>query len=273
MTNRQLARGNFYGRTLKRRRTAGFNLYEARYAPGSGLPRHSHELPYFCLVLRGTYTESYGQGDRACRPSMLIYHPAGELHAQHFGDAAVRLFRIEVDRPRLREVICEQPYLERPADSRAGLVNVLARKMYGEFCAPDEASHLAIEGLALELLAATARLPQRDGRAPARPPRWLARARELVRSCFAEHLTLRDVARAAGVHPVTLAREFRRHYGCTVGEMVRRERVEFARREILRPETTLAEVAAAAGFYDQSHFSKTFKQMTGLTPARYRARR
>jgi len=201
---------------------------------------------------------------------MLIYHPAGELHAQRF-DTAVQLFRIEVNRAQLEDRGQTALCLERPADSRCGLANGLARKLYQEFCAPDAVSHLAIEGLALELIAANARLSHRRDHNLRHPPLWLRQAHELIKSRFAEPLTLSEMARVIGVHPVTLAREFRRYYHSTIGETVRRERIEFACREILKPDAKLTDVAISAGFYDQSHFAKTFKQIIGVTPGQYRA--
>jgi AraC-like DNA-binding protein len=201
---------------------------------------------------------------------MLIYHPAGELHAQRF-DTAVQLFRIEVDPARLEDRSQNAFCLERPADSRCGLANNLARKLYQEFRAPDAVSHLAIEGLALELIAAIARLSHRLDNNLRRPPLWLRQAHELIKSRFADPLPLSEMARIIGVHPVTLAREFRRYYHSTIGEMVRRERIEFACREILKPDAKLTDVAISAGFYDQSHFAKTFKQIIGVTPGQYRA--
>ena len=41
--------------------------------------------------------------------------------------------------------------------------------------------------------------------------------------------------------------------------------------ELLKPEEPIASVAISAGFYDQSHFAKAFKRLTGITPAQYRA--
>jgi len=202
---------------------------------------------------------------------MLIYHPAGELHAQQFDHTAVQLFRIEVNHRRLQDVSRADFCLKSPADSRSGLANSLAHKLYQEFCAPDEVSHLAIEGLALELIAAVARLSNRRDNSLRHPPQWLTQAHELVKSRFAEPLTLSEMASAVGVHPVTLAREFRRYYRSTIGDMVRHERIEFTCREILKPDATLTDVAISAGFYDQSHFAKTFKQIMGVTPSQYRA--
>jgi AraC family transcriptional regulator len=201
---------------------------------------------------------------------MIVYHPAGELHAQNFDNTAVQLFRVEVNHERLRNLSPVDMCLEYP-DCLKGLAIGLAHKLYQEFCEPDVVSHLAIEGLGLELIAAIARHTYRYGKTSRQPPRWLSRARELIRSRFLERLTLEDIARTVGVHPVTLAREFRRYYDCTVGDMVRRERIGFACRELLQPEEPLNDIAISAGFYDQSHFTKTFKRLIGMTPARYRA--
>jgi AraC family transcriptional regulator len=200
---------------------------------------------------------------------MIVYHPAGESHAQYFDSTGVHLFRIELNQPRLRSL--DQTVNLECAGSRSGLAIALAHKLYEEFCEPDAVSYLAIEGLALELIATSARESNSFGNTSREPPEWLRQAHELIKSRFLEHLTLGDIARTVGVHPVTLARESRRYYDCTVGEMVRRERIRFACRELLKPEEALTDIAIAAGFYDQSHFAKTFKRLIGVTPARYRS--
>jgi AraC family transcriptional regulator len=267
--NTPLAQGNFFGHTLKNFQAAGFNLSESHYAPHSELPRHSHEAPYFGFVLRGTYTERYGRETRACRPSMLIYHPAGELHAQYFNSTSVRLFRLEVNQQLSGSLRQANVVLGQPRLFGAGLITILARRLYHEFRNPDEVSHLVVEGLALELVAAIARADPRK-RVSLRPPEWLGQAHDLVRSHCAESITTAEIARTVGVHPVTLTHEFRRYYGFTIGEMVRSERIALACRGILAG-ARLADVAVTTGFYDQSHFAKTFKRVTGLTPGQYRA--
>jgi len=266
----RLPPGEFHGEPLKNQRVPGFSLSLRSYAPGSGLPRHCHESSYFCLVLSGSFKESSTDGVRRCEAAMLIYYPAGEIHSQHFDKTGAQLFCVEIvptGAGELRDVIRS---LAQPSYSRGGLVNVLARKLYDEFCAPDAISQLAIEGLAIELVAATARRSQSSKSAPRQPPRWLIRAHELVRAQALDSFVLGDIASAIGVHPVTLAREFRRFYGCPVGETVRRARIEFACQELLKPQASLADVAVSAGFYDQSHFSRRFKEITGITPAQYR---
>jgi len=267
--NLQLAAGNFYGKTLKQYEVGGFSLSETRYTPGSTLPAHSHESHFFCFILSGTYREAYERKVRYCGPAMIVYHPAGEQHAEYFDETAVHLFRIEVNHERLRDTNCSELSLE-CRDFRGGSPIDLAYKLYQEFRDPDLVSHLAIEGLALELIATIARQARRSSPTSRAPAKWLQQAHALIKEHYLEPLTLGDIARAVAVHPVTLAREFRRHYQCTIGEMVRRERIEFARRELLRPGVAINDVAVAAGFYDQSHFARTFKKITGISPAQYR---
>jgi len=267
----RLTQGNFYGEMLRQHDAGGFSLSQTRYRPSSTLPRHSHESHYVCFVLSGTYKESYERRTRSCQPAMVLYHPAGELHAQYFDKTAVDLFRVEVNPARLR--YASQPSLSMDGcDFRGGAPASLAHKLYQEFQEPDAVSHLAIEGLGLELIASLARDSERRIDTSRQPPRWLGQAHELVKSRYLEHLTLNDIAGSVGIHPVTLAREFRRHYDCTVGELVRRERIGFACRELLKPEESIAGVAVSAGFYDQSHFAKVFKRLIGMTPACYRGR-
>jgi AraC family transcriptional regulator len=79
------------------------------------------------------------------------------------------------------------------------------------------------------------------------------------------------IAAAAGIHPVHLARVFRRHCGYTLGDYVRKLRVDFAARQLLATDEPLAGIAFAAGFSDQSHFTKVFKRQTGMTPADFRS--
>jgi AraC family transcriptional regulator len=72
------------------------------------------------------------------------------------------------------------------------------------------------------------------------------------------------------VHPITLARGFRAVYGCSVGTYLRRLRVELAGRWLVETDLPLAEIALAAGFCDQSHFSNLFRRTVGVTPSHYR---
>ena len=267
--NMKLYADNSSGTELRRRRIADSVLTEFAYPPETRIGKHSHPLPYFNLILEGAYDETHGGRVRECRPAMLFFHPEGESHSDRFLGRRSRIFRLEIGRrwlERARECAVE---LDRPAALRSGDAVWLASRLYRELYATDAASSLRVEGLLLEIVAEVAG-HNPEGRRPA-APRWLERAKELIRANFPESISPCRVAEAVGVHPVHLAREFRRHCGRSIGEYVRHLRVEFACREIRETCRPLLEIAAAAGFADQAHFARTFKRITGLTPGQYRA--
>jgi len=258
----QLPGGRFYGQTSRTREVCGFTLAETTYSRGHKLPRHSHQHPYFCFVLEGKFSEFCGKRIRECQPSTLIFHPSGELHSDHFNTDA-HCFNLQID----GHLNYQAAQLAQPADFQGGTPAYLANKLYREFRETDEFSPLAIEGLALELVAEALRGIKRELK---RAPVWLERAREMLHAQFAEPLTIAHVAAAVSVHPTHLAREFHRRHQRTIGEYVRQLRIEFACRQLSTSDTPLSEIALAAGFFDQSHFSRTFKQINGMSPATYR---
>lgn len=258
----KLARGQFYGQISRSREVAPFILTETTYPSGRKLPRHSHERAYFCFVLRGRFAEVCGKRSHECQAATLIFHPSAETHSDHFQTEA-RCFNIQID-ARLTD---RDTRLEQRADFHGGPPAHLATKLYREFREMDEVSELAIEGLGLEIIAEAARAIKK---AAHRTQPWLERARELLHAQFAERLTIAHVAAAVGVHPTHLAREFHRRHKRTIGDYVRQLRIEFACRELSSSVTPISEIALAAGFFDQSHFSRTVKLCTGFSPAVYR---
>lgn len=267
--NTKLHPADYSGTELMRRRIADSVLTECAYPPEIKIGKHSHARPYFNLILEGAYDETEGGRVRECRPAMLFFHPEGESHSDRFLAKRSRIFRLEIGGRWLERARECSVKLDRPAALRSGDAVWLASRLYRELYATDAASSLRVEGLLLQIVAEVmSRNPEGRKRAA---PRWLERARELIRASFTEAVSPTRVAETVGVHPVHLAREFRRHCGQSVGEYVRRLRVEFACREIRETGRPFLEIAAAAGFADQAHFARTFKRLTGLTPGQYRA--
>ena len=145
----------------------------------------------------------------------------------------------------------------------------LVRQLLAEARGRDALSACVTEELCLELLQRTG-VP-RDATGSGAPV-WLLRARELLRdTCFgAAPRSVGEIAGELGVHPVHLARRFRTAFGLAPGEYLRRCRLDRARRMMQRTAAPLAEIAAAAGFADQSHFSNAFRKQFGVTPRAFR---
>lgn len=99
----------------------------------------------------------------------------------------------------------------------------------------------------------------------------LARAAEFIRGNFARSLMLDEICAASGLSPSYLIRAFKQRYGMTPHAYLVNCRIEFSRSELKRGRA-IVEVAAEAGFADQAHLQRTFRQFTATTPSRYRGR-
>ena len=134
---------------------------------------------------------------------------------------------------------------------------------------PDDLSPVIITGLALELVANVARKRLQNSRGPAP---WLTVAFDMIQECYSEKLTLQGMASSVGVPPIFFGRCFRKAFGCSAGEMLRRTRVARAEELLQRHTLPIAEIALACGFADQAQLTKTFRRVTGITPAQSRGR-
>lgn len=213
------------------------------------------------VVLDGSLSKTFRTACWSLGRSSFATLPAGAMHTSSFGPSPVRVIAVrahsngEVGALRLRH-------------ARAAAATVLGRKLAAELRAQDSSWGLAAEGLALQLLALA-------GRAwPETPPvraSWLRDVRDLLDERVPEQPTLTELAEVVGVHPVHLARSFTREYGMTVAGYARTLRLDWAAQRLIEGDCTLAEVAATAGFADQSHFTRAFREYAGVTPGCYRA--
>jgi AraC family transcriptional regulator len=278
----------------------GIRLLHKHYAAGLRMGKHAHDEWRFCLALSGSYTDSWRRGYRTRTPRDLSLHPAGETHTSVFHSRA-SCFHIELTHEWRDRLLGDAGIAAAPQEFLAGPVAAIATQLYQELRRLDRGSHdrssldrssrdrsafdgsssLIVEGLTCELIGWAARESGRDAArrsvdaaidaAANGAPAWLLAARDLLHDRFNESLTLRDIAFALDVHPVHLARAFKRRFGATIGAYVRQLRVDFVR-DRLPSGAPLADLAMQAGFADQSHLTRVFKQLTGCTPRQYRGR-
>ncbi len=252
----------------KRVEASGFVLTQTYRPPGLVLPPHFHEHANIALTIEGFFTETVGRKPYEVNPCSVIFRPAGEKHSNRYGKTAAHCLIIEVRPQRLSELRQVTEILDRASYVEGGMISSLALRILREFRTLDAVGPLSIEALTLEMLVQATRL---DVVQDHNPPRWLQQAREVIHEQFLESLSLSSVAELVGVHAAHLAKMFRKHYGCTLGDYVRRLRLDYASQLLARSERTLTTIALAAGFYDQSHFAHLFKLRFGVTPGVFRA--
>ena len=253
-------------RVLGEMETSSFRVEDVTYAPGLCIGRHEHETPELIYILEGLHWSGHSRGGDECAPWTVRFIPAGEPHENYF-PAATRCIGVELLGPIVGLAREEGAVLGTFGEVSSPAAPALGARLQDEFQRKDDVSGLAVEGLLLELLLSGVR-PNPLRRGPT--PRWLLRVRELLYENRTRHLTLAELARCAGRHPVQVSRQFHHHFGRTISEYVRQARIARAQMLLARDGMSVAEIALASGFSDQSHFTNAFRRLTGMPPHRYR---
>jgi len=257
-----------FGESVVRRCVGGFVVSTIDFPHEGRTPSHSHECAGFTLVRQGRYTKTIGARTYECAPSMVTREPPGVTHAEVYRAATASLL-VEVSPRRFAELVEIVPMLRDPAVTRDRTVVRAATRCLAEFGANDSASSLGLESGILDWIAAMARRPVGTARGHA-APHWLQRVEQRLADEWREAPSIGELAAEANVHPVYLANVFRRHFGASVSEYLRRRRVDWAATALASTDTALAEIAHGAGFFDQSHFTRVFLRYTGHRPGAYR---
>lgn len=256
------------GDRIRQREFRSFTILEAFHRPNLVLRPHVHRYPALTIVREGVFGLHIGQDTFECSNTGVFFKLGDLKHANEVGATGSRslIIEIRIDHRDLADGVLTVP--DRSFFNSELSVVRLAAELEREFRATDDASQMALEGLTLELLSAMVRASKQEHRS--RAPGWMQVAIDFLHDPGRQRLGLGDIAFEIGVHPTYLARMFRRHLGCSLGEYARRLRIDFAARELRDTDRRLIEIGLAAGFHDQAHFSRCFKRQTGLTPSDYR---
>ena len=259
----------------------GLLLERYRYAPGpaSSLPPHAHERYQICLSLDFPGVYRYRGASHAVPVgSLSIIHP-GEVHSardpedrRSHSSYWLMYANPEVFGTAATEVVGRAhspPFFRSPI--------VVDRDLARDFLR----LHEALQGTAprlegdARLLSVLTRLVERHaGLRPSAPPgrerRSVKLAREYLEDNLAENVSLEDLARLTNLSPFHLTRVFREEVGMPPHAYQMQARLGRARELLLRG-LPVARVAQETGFADQSHLTRRFKRLVGVTPGNYAA--
>lgn len=255
----KLAPGRYFGEQLGQRASEGVCLTLSSYAPGSKLPKHSHQNPGFFLLLAGDHLERNGHGFKYQPETSLLFHQSDAPHETEVGPRGMTGLNIAFERDWLSlkdasSLGCRDGWLLQKPLAKVGALKLLAALGAKTFDVAGEALQL------LDLISVCGTAAEK------RPPSWLRKIRERLEEEFDRPLSLAALAADACVHPVYLARAFRLHYGCTITECLHHVRVLRAVAAVCAG-MTIGDAAAEVGFCDQGYLARIVKTKLGVSPS------
>lgn len=254
--------GRYFGGCARRVETPHALATEVFHATHRELPEHDHALAYFCMLVDGHYVEqSQGRSLEYSRYE-VGFHPARTPHRDRVGNDGGRFLCVEI-RPALfsgGDVRLKPELHSLPGSVSLQMLRLL-RALRDE-----SLGELELESAAWELCGEASEDRAISERSA---PRWLARLLAILEESYAQPLTVAQLAHELDLHPVHVAREFRRRTHLTVGEYVNQVRVRAACRTMRGTRASLSEVAHATGFSDHAHFCRVFRRAMGCTPSAF----
>jgi AraC family transcriptional regulator len=234
--------------------------------PAHALPRHTHDEAHIVFLLRGKYITSAAGGPSACPEGTLIYNPPGTTHRDRFHELDGEFVTMKIPES-LR--LQWGSGLDQGARHAGRTAQALASGIVATMASWQSDDVALAEILLGEMLA------EIDGAAPVvrHWPAWLRIAETRLHDLHHAAPDMDQLAAACAVHPVHLARVFRLRHGCTPVAYSRTLRLERAAMRLRQGNESIAEIAAAFGFSDQSHFHRLFKRAHGCAPSMYRGAR
>lgn len=215
-----------------------------QYPPALRQLRHSHDVASVTLVRWGEVLETSAAGTVHATAGTVLIKPAGFAHEDVYGPAGAAVMSIDApDGLPYRWI------------AHGVVVRTMFRLLLGEVRIDDAVSEIA---------AAMDGEPREAGSRAARA------AAEALDAHACDGISIAAIAAMLSVHPVALARSFRRRFGCTMTRYAMRVRLRRAAHLLASGSAPIAGVAIESGFADQSHLCRAMREAFGLTPRAFR---
>jgi len=240
--------------------------------PGTEFPLHAHDEYVFTLVYVGAEPVGHGGQVHLVPEGAVIALNPGEWHSNRLlpgvgvayksiypPTSLIKSFTANLS---LGDARFHQPIWQDRSVSRA--LAVLHRALESDSSVLECETAFLYFLVSLLEAQATLRTAQRVWAEPVH----VARVREYLAENFAHRTTLNDLSDLTGISPFHLLRIFRDTVGAPPHQFQNHLRIEEAKR-LLREGIAAGQVATEVGFADQSHLTRRFQQVVGVTPGEF----
>jgi YesN/AraC family two-component response regulator len=260
-----LKTGDFFGQTCKKIQVNNLTITESEYKADK-IDWHYHEDAYFTFILSGELLDGNRKQKHHCSPGTLLFHNWQEPHYNIMLKKHTKSLHIE-----LKNKVTDYSVMGINAEGCMNIndpqIKILFHQIYKETKIYDSFSAIEIERLFLNV---TDNMQPKTCGNRSKVPLWVYKVRDILNGQFSEKITLDYLAAELDIHPVHLSRDFSKYFSCTLGDYIRKTKVERALSLLSNKSMSLTEIAFNCGFADQSHFQRCFKQTIGIAPFKYR---
>jgi AraC family transcriptional regulator len=249
----RLNRTTFLGSNKRVFDFPGVTITETEYTRPVSEDWHYHESNHVTLILDGGNCEQRNSRDIQAVPGRILAYPSGMLHRNRHTRFPSKNINIEID-----DCFLKKNSLTLPDSFNRNVVPAIL-DIYDECLHPTPHSSESVPTLVTCLLL-------NNSTDLTAPPLWLRTVCDIIQDQWNENLSLNQLAAAVGTHPVTISKAFRKFHGTTLKEFTRQVKVKKALEMSRSTGMPLVQVGLACGFFDQSHFIRAFRNVTGRSP-------
>lgn len=260
----ELQTGTFFGAHHKVINLPGLVITDTQYTKEK-VDWHYHQNPYFTFLLRGSMLEANKKESYVCLPGTLLYHHWQDAHYNIKGKGFVQGLHVELSPLFAERFELKYDLIEGSLQLHHPFLKSIFQQIYFATKVNDAISLIDIES---QLLNAFGLLNQTQKIEAKGIPIWAKKLKELLHEGH-QNLNLEQLAKIADVHPAHLSRDFPKYFNVSLGQYLRQLR-HLQAQQLLLTDRSLTEIAYQCGFADQSHFIRSFKKESGISPLRYK---
>ena len=244
----------------------GIVLHASQFRGSARIGRHKHSDAYVCFLVGGPLRERVGDRVWSHFPQTTIVHPAGEEHDDDFGGPALCV-NLKISSQWIGRHLDDAGLWPERRAFENGPMFVLGLRLLHLY----KRHELGLVPLDVEEIVAEFFFTGQSAMKH-RPKTWrISRVMERLDSDPTTPARLSECANLVGVHPVYLARMFRKSAGMSLGEYQRHARLRRAISLLAGTRDPISLVALECGYSDQSHLTHVLKRHTGFTPLALRS--
>ncbi|NRB46850.1 MAG: helix-turn-helix transcriptional regulator [Saprospiraceae bacterium] len=260
-----LDEGQYFGRALQSTDELRFKLSLTSYEKGERIEAHCHSNPYLSILTHGTYIEDNGRDSRLIRAGDIVFRPSQYIHQNIFQDRASTCFNIEFkagwEKEAVNSFAFPSGFATYSSDSHPAIFKIL----WAHHRDPNSEAVLQILYNWLDEINAR-EISCRKSR------RVVLEVQQILSTELDQFHSLQGLSQRVFVHPVYLARTFKKYTGKTISQYQMRIKLAHTVELLLNTKLKLSEISFESGFYDDAHLIRAFKRHYGISPHQFRLR-